>query len=334
MSSNVDVSGFHIHLEPAHTIMGRACLSTLLRLGDISEEEEVEERFPLARYSAEHWVAHAQFKDVSSHIREGMEILLDPDKPYFSAWIRIYNIDGIGLYSGSTFYYFSTKTSDAAPLYYAALCGFHDLVEHLINKSSQEVNATGGFFVSALVAALVMEHFEVAELLYQHGAKVDVEGFDKSAPLFSASYEGHLEIVKWLLHHGADPNHRDKSDGWSALRTAAKHGHLEVVKTLLQHNADPNIKDRHGATPLLVALEAGNTNVALLLLEQGADVNARSSDGSTPLHLASKDGRLEVARALIEHGADRDAKDIEGRTSFQVASKRDMKELLLGRGSK
>ena len=313
--------------------MARACLSTLLRLDDISEEEDVVERFPLARYAAEHWVTHAQFNDMSSHIREGMEILLDPDKPYFSAWVRIYDIDVKPDY-GVAFGYFSTKTSDPAPLYYAALCGFHDLAEHLINKCSQEVNAIGGEYVSALVAALAMGHFEIAELLCQHGAQVNVKGFDKSVPLFSVSYKGHLEIVKLLLRHGADPNLRDESDGWSALRVAAKYGHFEVVKTLLQHNADPNIKDRHGATPLLVALEAEKTDVALLLLKQGADVNARSSDGSTPLHLASRDGHLEVARALIEHGANGDAENGEGRTPFQLASKSDMKELLLNRGSK
>ena len=162
-TSNVDVSGFHIHLELAHTIVAKACLSTLLRLDDIYEEEDVVERFPLTRYAAEHWMIHAQF-NVSSRIRKGMEILLDPDKPYFSACIRIYDID-----VGPTLTrlgYFSTKTSDAsdaAPLYYAALRGFHDLAEHLINKCSQEVKTTGGEYVSALVAALAMENFEIAE---------------------------------------------------------------------------------------------------------------------------------------------------------------------------
>jgi hypothetical protein len=120
-------------MEPAHTIMASACLGTLLRLDDISGEDDVEERFRLARYAAAHWVTHAQFVDVSSHYREAMEILFDPDKPYFSAWICIYDID-VG-YNNTWMYWFSNhKIADAAPLYYAALCGFHDLVEHLIKK--------------------------------------------------------------------------------------------------------------------------------------------------------------------------------------------------------
>jgi len=118
----------------------------------------------------------------------------DPDKPYFSAWIRIYDIDTRPGHT-STFLFFSIKMSDTTPLYVVALCGFHDLVEHLINKCSQEVNVIGGFYVSPLVAALEMKHFEVAELLYQHGSHVDVQGHIKRTPLFVASDRGHVGIV-------------------------------------------------------------------------------------------------------------------------------------------
>ena len=332
-TSNLDVSCFHIFLEPAHTIMARACLGTLLQLDDTFDEGGVEDRFPLARYAAEHWVTHAQFEDVSSHIREGMQILFDPDKQYFSAWIRIYDID-VRPAHDSTFWCFciAQKVSGAAPLYYAALCGFHDLVEHLINKCSQEVNAIGGFYVSPLVAALSKGQFEVAEFLYQHGAHVDVQGYDETTPLYSASREGNLETVQWLLRRAADPNSRE-SDGWTGLHWAANRGYLEVARTLLQHDAAPNLRWRKGGkTPLHLASRSGYTNVARLLLEQGVDVNIRSEDGSTSLHFASKRGRLEVARVLIEHGADRDAEDNEGRTPFQVAEDWDMAQFLSDHG--
>ena len=305
VASSSDVSRFHILMEPAHTIMARACLGTLLRSDNFFDEYNVNDRFPLARYAAEHWVTHAKFEDVSSHMREAIEILFDPDNPYFSAWTRIYDID-VEPDNSLTLWYFSTKIADAGPLYYAALCGFHGLVEHLINRCSQEVHTIGGFYVSPLVAALAMEHFEIAELLYQHGAHVDVRGYNECTPLYNASRKGHLEIVQWLLRHGADPNTRDKFVGWTALHVATSDSHLEVTQILLQHNADPNIRDNHGKTPLHVTSQFGSTDIARLLLEQGADVNAQSKDGSTPLHLASKDGRLEVERVLIEYGADRD----------------------------
>ncbi len=87
------VSRFHILLGPAHTILAKACLGVLLRLGQLVDEDNVKEKFPLARYTAEHWVDHGRFENVSSDIGEEMQQLFDPDKPYFTAWIRVYDID-------------------------------------------------------------------------------------------------------------------------------------------------------------------------------------------------------------------------------------------------
>src|SRR5713101_7072392 len=87
------ISPFHILLEPAHTVLAEACLAVLLRLGEIVDEDNVKDKFPLARYAAEHWVDHARFENVSSHIREGMEQLFAPNKPYFAAWLQVHDID-------------------------------------------------------------------------------------------------------------------------------------------------------------------------------------------------------------------------------------------------
>ncbi len=133
--SSAGVSRFHILLGPAHTILAKACLGVLLRLGQFVDEDNVEDKFPLAGYAAEHWVDHAQFENVSSDIREEMEELFDPDKPYFAAWLQVHDIDTPPSY-GSILYYFafspSNRTNTATPLYYAALCGFQDVAEQLI----------------------------------------------------------------------------------------------------------------------------------------------------------------------------------------------------------
>ena len=327
--SSGDVSRFHIHLGRAHMIIVKACLGTLLRLDGQDNEFGVKDRFPLAEYAAKHWVDHAQFENVVSEIQETMAILFDPDRPYFSAWIRIHDIDTEPSSSSSFWHFASFQKLVAGPLYYAALCGFHDLTVHLIDNCSQQVNATGGFYVSPLVAALAKGYFKIAELLYRHGANVDVKGYLSGTPLFGASCPGRLEITQWLLHRGADPNLLDR-DGWTPLHGAAERGYPRVAQTLLQHRADKNIQDSDGQTPLHRASVMGHPNVARLLLEQGADVNARSHDGSTALHLA---GKLEVAHLLIEHGADLGAEDNEGRTPSQVARLSDIAELLSGHGS-
>lgn len=192
-----------------------------------------------------------------------MEILFDSVQPYFSAWIRVYDIDVKPTIVTSTLWYFAPdEKSDASPLYYAALCGFHHFAEYLIDKYPQQVNALGGLCVSPLTAALVMEHFKVAQLHHQHSADVDVQGHRKRTLMYSASCTERLEIVQWLLGHGADPNALDSKDNWTALHEAAALCYFEVAQTLLQHNADTNIQNRNGEIPLHLASQYGKSVVA------------------------------------------------------------------------
>ena len=66
-----EVSNHHIDLEPAHTILGQACLGVLLQIQDHVEGRTPEDH-SLARYAAKHWTTHAQFGAVSSRLYRGM----------------------------------------------------------------------------------------------------------------------------------------------------------------------------------------------------------------------------------------------------------------------
>src|SRR5580658_11085755 len=63
------LSYYHILPEPAHIILAHASLSVLLHLDGETDRETIA-HFPLAPYAASHWVDHAQFRNVSSHINE------------------------------------------------------------------------------------------------------------------------------------------------------------------------------------------------------------------------------------------------------------------------
>jgi hypothetical protein len=316
--SSGDVSRFHIHLEPAHTILAKACLGVLLQLDEHVERDNSEKSSPLARYAAEHWVEHAKFEQVSSHVRKEMEDLFDTVNPCFAAWLRVHDIDAdppespLSLFSVST-----PRRVAAAPLYYAALCGIYDLEEHLVIKCPrQQVNANGGYYVSPLGAALGMGYLDVAQLLYDHGADVNVQGQFGRTLLFSAAGKGHRETVEWLLNHGADPNRRcDENDALLApLHVAAWIGQVEISRILIHFKVDQNALDRSGQTPLHLA---SDISTASRLLEHGVDVD---NSHSTALHLASRNSSFEVTCLLLEHGADLNAEDEWGRTPFPVAS--------------
>ena len=308
LGSSADVSAFHVLPEPAHTVLAEACLGVLARLGEILDEKYVEDKFPLARYAAKHWVDHARFENVSTHIRQGMEDLFDPNKPYFAAWLQVHDIDTEPLH-GSLLYWFAAsssnkRSSSAFSLYYAALCGFCDLAEQLIMKHPQQVYNTGGYFISPLGAALRGRYFKIAQALYECGADVDVQGVQNYTLLYGASSSGDFEIVQWLLSHHANPNNRGQIDGWTSLHTAAYNGRVEVARLLLQYKADKQAHDNDGRTPLHVAVEShGHVGVVRLLLEYDADVNAQDNKGRTAFQVALECGYHCIAELLSDHGS-------------------------------
>jgi len=291
-----DVSRYYIDLEPSHTVMAQACLGVLLRSDDSAEENGVGNSSSLARYAAKHWVAHAQFQNVSSRARNAMECLFDLDKPYFAAWLRLYDVDTD--LTASPLYYFTLGSKlDAGPLYYAALCGFKGLVETLIIKYPPRlVNTPGGHYMTPALAALERRHFELARMLHRIGSPVDLRGWSTYSPLHSAAHQGDCEIIQVLL-------------GWKL---------------------DINAMCSDDRTPLHIALQYWAPNrfeTIRLLLEHGAHPNARKSHGSTPLHLASREGTVEDLRLLLKYGADIEAVDGAGRTAFQVASEQGRNEI-------
>ena len=314
-TSSGDALQYHIALEPAHTILGQACMSALLRSDDHAEQNDIETS-QLARYAAEHWVTHAKYENVSSRLRKAMEYLFDMDKPYFAAWQELHDIDTPSL-GGSTFYWFtSSSKSRAVPLYYAALCGFQDLVKHLIIKYPQHVDIRGGYYVTPLVAALAGEHFQTAKVLHDNGAGPNIRCYRNGTPLHSAAYYGHLQMVQVLLKYRADVHYRRM-----ASETPLHFMHNENISK--SFHTPSQISQLH--------------NVARCLLDHGADVNARDDGLSTPLHVAAQNGWVEVVRVLLEYGASVGAEDKGGKTAFQLASSKgytDIIKLLSEHGSK
>jgi hypothetical protein len=315
-TSAKDISQYHIALEEANTLIAKACLGFLLR-DPLDENDAATTPSPLARYAAEHWVAHAKVENVASRIRIGMESLFDPDQPYFSAWIRLYNADEPNLSHRLK----SKIRPEAAPLYHAAFHGFHEIVERLTLNYPQNASAISGIVGTALHPASWLGHAEVVRVLLKCDVDVNARGYADMSPLHLASVHGHLDIVKCFLDHGADVNFQDGHDR-VPLSLAAEKGHVEIVRVLLEHNADANFRNKRGLTLIHQACAYSSYNDALvrLLLEHGVDPNARDDNRRTPLHLvASRPSRLEAVRTLSAHGADVDAEDGEGRTPLQVA---------------
>ena len=332
-----EVSDYHIDLAPAHTTLAQACLGVLLQTQHDVDGHTPEDH-PLSGYAARHWTTHTQFECVSSRLQEGMKNLFDRDKSHFRVWRALYDID-TGPASGVFFYSFQyLRKSAGSPLYYAALCGFHDLAKYLIIKYPQDVNATGGHYLRPLFAALAGKHFQTADLLCHNGATPNFRDTKMTTPLHSAAGHGELEIVQKLIEYDGIIGAKDL-EGRTQFAHASGRFFLKsptVFRSLLKRVANINARDEDGCTPLHYASSDRSLAVARLLLERGANIDARANDGSTPLHRASSRGYLEVVRLLLDHGANINAQVEDGRTPLHKASSSrhlEVVRLLLERGA-
>ena len=240
------LSYYHILPESAHTTIAHAGLSVLLQLDDRIDRDTIG-HFPLAQYAARHWVDHAQFRNVSSHIEEVMERLFDPAKPHFAAWVWLHDVDHHWIKPMSKIH---PTRPEAMPLYYATLSGFRGLVEHLIVAHPQDINSRGGSHTTPLHAASIQGHLEVASLLLKCGADPDSCDDVGRAPLHRVSQGGQpvmaqssLEIARLLVNSGANVNAAD-SQGRTPLHEAVRNGYRGIAELLLGSGACLDVRNK------------------------------------------------------------------------------------------
>jgi ankyrin repeat protein len=210
--------------------------------------------------------------------------------------------------SGSVIYHvLPASNSGTSPAYWgeihdAAKNGDLAKVTAMIQADSTLVFKKDSYGATALHWAAKNGHDDVAQLLIDNKADVNVQDVGGATPLIAASIFGHTGIVKMLLANGADVTLRG-SDGTTALHAAADKGYVEIVQLLLDSHANVNVGDGIGLTPLHYAAGYGHKEVVELLLVKGASINAKDKQGATPLRLADYKGQKDVAEYLRQHGA-------------------------------
>jgi ankyrin repeat protein len=255
---------------------------------------------PFALYAARHWFEHAQFGDVSSRILDTMLRLFDPDKSHFRTWIWLFDMDRHWENNVSTPH---PTRPQASSLYYAALCGFDGVVEHLIRTHPSEINAArGGYYVTPLHASLRRGYKETTSLLLGKGVNFDGRDIDGATPLHRACRAGNLDVIRLLLRHKADVKARNKKQERS-LHLAAIEGEAEICRLLIEHGADIDCRDNQGWSPLHYGSRSGHLEVVRVLLDHGADANAKKKNDWSPLHLAAANGKFKVVHLFIQRGA-------------------------------
>ena len=152
-------------------------------------------------------------------------------------------------------------------------------------------------------AVLDLEQLNAA-LLDQGLIALDYLDQMKFSSLHIAAKKNALNLARLLLERGANLNLKDDV-GDIPLHLAVGYETEEMVELLLNWGADTEIKDKHGRTPIQIASSRGRSEPILLnLIIKGAKIETRSSEERTPLGTAIDCDSPLSARMLIEHGAD------------------------------
>lgn len=140
--------------------------------------------------------------------------------------------------------------------------------------------------------------------------------------LMIASEMGHYEVAKLLLDKGAEMDVRD-GNGWPALIFATKEGRgglIEVLNTLVEPIASDIselVEEIPSGKP--EDINRNRCRVAKLLLERGAKIDLVDMDGRSALLHASSEGFYDMVKLLLESGAQVDLQDNDGWCALTLA---------------
>ena len=215
---------------------------------------------------------------------------------------------------------------DATLLHYAVAGNHTDIAEFLIGQGAEVRSHSNHLLDFALdrsnagVLKLLLEAGadatqktyllgdidspELAALLKQHGASMEIDAADNGWPslvyVCRGDRGGNPASVRELIRMGANVNVTNYK-GQTALHTAAKAGFVEPVEILLAHGADVNAQDQNGDTPLHTACKSTIKdqtklqNVVNLLIAAKADLTIENKQGRTAGQLKRRKSSLQLS---------------------------------------
>jgi ankyrin repeat protein len=161
---------------------------------------------------------------------------------------------------------FLLKYVEDINLFEASAAGKFDVVAHLIFNYPEAVNEYADDGFTPLGLACYFGQFEVARYMVLKGADVNLpskNGFNVY-PLHSAAAGNYTNIARMLVENGAQVNVKQQA-GSTPLHSAAQTGNLELLILLLENGAQTDIRMEGGKLPADLAKEKGFDEIAEIL---------------------------------------------------------------------
>ena len=242
--------------------------------------------------------------------------------------------------------------------------GSYEMVAKLIERGVDVDAETGALPLpimfndvgtTALYAAVERGDYEIAKLLFENGADINLSRATDS-PLNATLLYNRPKILKLFLEandidyefniarliHAAndadivifrlifEANIPLQQGALSeSLENAASTGRIELIKLLLIEGADVNQRlGSRNPSALHEAVRGNYLNVAEFLISVGANVNALGGGENTPLHHAVELNHLEMTKLLIKHGANLEMTNSRGNTALDIAIENNNLEMI------
>lgn len=124
----------------------------------------------------------------------------------------------------------------------------------------------------------------------------DVDAAGRTALMYAIA-DGNSEIALLLIEAGAGLNICDR-EGATALHFAAREKNKEIAQELIRMGAEIDARDAYGNTPLSNAVFAscGENGIIRILLEAGADKDIQNKCGISPWELAQSIANYDVVQ--------------------------------------
>ncbi|XP_055644880.1 serine/threonine-protein phosphatase 6 regulatory ankyrin repeat subunit B isoform X8 [Toxorhynchites rutilus septentrionalis] len=232
-----------------------------------------------------------------------------------------------------------TKTDGKGkiPLLLAVEAGNQSMCRELLSsQTADQLKATTTNGDTALHLAARRKDVEMARILIDYGANVDLQNGEGQTALHIAAAEGDEAMVKYFYTVRASASIIDNQDR-TPMHLAAENGHASIIEILAdKFRASIYERTKDGSTLMHIASLNGHAECATTLFRKGVYLHMPNKGGARSIHTAAKYGHVGIISTLLNKGEKVDVPTNDNYTALHIAvqsAKPGVVETLLGFGA-